>query len=442
MYWGKNNVASQSNGSSVFTIGNGFVGVWHLNDVNITTGYGDATANNLNATGNNMAVTDTATAVIAKGQTFNGSNKYLSIPSGINLVNRRITLSAWAERTNTSAGQWIISQGTGASNSCLQFDFNASNYFSLGFFNNDLASSATNTTTTWHYWAATFDTTGKAQSLYLDGGLNNSRTSTAYYGGSGELDIGRYLPSTNGYFNGYLNEVRVEDTVRSADWIKLCYNNQLSGSTITSSDSADAFRPLTITRYNGGADSIRVSTTRWAINFNGIKGGGGIKFLAKDFTQANQLDTGLFCVRFNGHESDTGAGSLSMLDSSPVFTRIRQVKSVAGQPFTIDYTVLGSGKAYARVTTYTTSTVGTGLEFRIKNASTTNYKNIQYGATPSGCQAVLRSDLTSGKYDILDGAVRFVGAGRPGEQWSKVYRHRQHILVACSQQSPDLELHD
>lgn len=111
MYWGNSGAVDSSRGTAVFDTGNGFVGVWHLSDTNKTTGYVDATINALNATGNNMAVTDTVTAVIGKGQQFNGSNKYLTVASGINLANKKLTVSAWANLASAGADGYMFSQG-------------------------------------------------------------------------------------------------------------------------------------------------------------------------------------------------------------------------------------------------------------------------------------------------------------------------------------------
>ncbi len=401
MYWGNTAASNTSNGASVFDTANGFVSVYHLNDVNVTTGYKDATANGFNATGHSMAVTDTVTSVIAKGQVFNGSSKYLSIASGINLSGKNITVSAWAKLGASGLNQWIASQGTAANDNCLQFNYTSGNTFSFGFWNDDLPTAGTYTSTaTWYNWVATYNASTKAQILYLNGAQNITRNATASFAGSGEFDIARYLPNANGYFNGTVNELRVEDTVRSADWIKLCYGNQVTGSTITTLDSSDAYRPLSIKRYNGGADSIYIGTTRWAIKF-AKNAGGGIKFLAQDSASANQLDKNMFYLLNNGSESDTGTGTITMLDSSIVFARVRQSKTMAGQPWTIDYTVLGSGKLFARVTTYAAAAVSGGLEFRIANNATANYDNIQYGPTAAACQAVMHVDSGSRKYDLL-----------------------------------------
>ncbi len=236
MYWGNSGASSRSNGQAVFDTAHGFVAVWHLNDVNKTTGYGDATYDQLSATGNNMAVTDTASAMIAKGQTFNGSNKYLSIPSGINLAGKSLTVSAWAKRSTTGVAQWILSQGKAATDSCVQLNFTAGDVFQLGLYNDDVQMPSANASTGWHYYAGRLNDVNANEAVFFDGLQGNSKTAAKLFGGSGEFDIGRLVATSNGNFYGCLNEVRVEDTLRPKNWILLCYQNQCANQTLLDYD--------------------------------------------------------------------------------------------------------------------------------------------------------------------------------------------------------------
>jgi hypothetical protein len=77
---------------------------------------------------------------------------------------------------------------------------------------------------------------GNAQFLYLDGVLVNSNISTGYPNAikdtGNDVAIGRYLQyvteSNQGFafFKGAIDEVRISNVSRSADWIKLEYMNQ------------------------------------------------------------------------------------------------------------------------------------------------------------------------------------------------------------------------
>jgi hypothetical protein len=179
----------------------------------------------------------------------------------------------------------------------------------------------------------------------------------------------------------------------------------------TSPDSADAFRPLVISRNTTGStiDSISVSAAgRWAIRFAANKGG-GLKFLARNFASTNQLDTNLFTILYNGASCDAATGTLSLVDSDVVHARITQQVTISSQPFTVDYNVLGSGKLYARVSTYAASNLSAApLEFRIahNHAGSAHIDTVLYGTTPATCSGFLHVDSTSvasgGAYDGYD----------------------------------------
>jgi len=230
---------------------------------------------------------------------------------------------------------------------------------------------------------------GKAQSLYLDGAPNNSRTSTAYYGGSGELDIGRYLPSTNGYFNGYLNEVRVEEY------------GAIGGLDKTLLQQPDASFVDIALRQFGRFPSAFHQAVQWRRRLNlriqypvghqiqWHKGRRRHQVPGPDTVIGhNQLDTGLFCVRYNGHESDTGAGTISML------TAVRFSRASAGEKrgrpaiYNRLYRARPQEGCTPRVTTLGTATTAStaGLAFRIKNASTTHYRTSSTGQRRQGAR--------------------------------------------------------
>jgi hypothetical protein len=77
---------------------------------------------------------------------------------------------------------------------------------------------------------------GSSQYLYVDGVcVDSSKTLMGDSDGTRtdtfNIDIGRKLQpdgSANLHFSGGIDEVRICTTARSADWIKLSYNNQCS----------------------------------------------------------------------------------------------------------------------------------------------------------------------------------------------------------------------
>ena len=230
MYWGKSNVVSRSRGSPVFDTSNGYIGVWHLN----TAGTGkrpDATFFNDSALSKGSS--NTTDGLIGGCDTFASVNKtYDMVASGISLANRSFTLMAWSRLVESSpaANKIILSQGVAVPDSGLHFGYIASTgKYSLRFYNDDINQATPFTGgTKWHFIAGTYNASDKRQVLYVDGFLDNFKAADKNYVGTGPLGIGATVWKTgiNDYFDGDLDEVVVADTVRSPDWIKLCYLTQ------------------------------------------------------------------------------------------------------------------------------------------------------------------------------------------------------------------------
>jgi hypothetical protein len=230
MYWGKDSAASRSKGGSVFDTLNGFMGVWHLN----TAGTGkrpDATFFDDSALSKGSS--NTTAGIIGGCDTFASVNKtYDMVTGGKNLANRSFTLMAWSRLAESApAGNKIIlSQGVGVADSGLHFGYIASiGKYSLRFFNDDVNQITPFTGgTKWHFITGSYNASDKKQALYIDGALDNFKAADKNYIGTGALGIGALVwkTMTGDYFDGTIDEVVIADTVRSPDWIKLCYLTQ------------------------------------------------------------------------------------------------------------------------------------------------------------------------------------------------------------------------
>lgn len=87
----------------------------------------------------------------------------------------------------------------------------------------------------WHHLVATINgTTGK---IYKNGIEAVSGTVNAAVDASSTIQMGRFNNSY--FFNGSLDEVRISNAVRSADWIKTEYNNQSDPSSFISVSSEE-----------------------------------------------------------------------------------------------------------------------------------------------------------------------------------------------------------
>ncbi|MHC5039837.1 MAG: DUF2341 domain-containing protein [Planctomycetota bacterium] len=79
----------------------------------------------------------------------------------------------------------------------------------------------------WHHVVGVFD--GSSITLYVNGALDSTTASAVAPASTPDnLSIGKRTNGWGGYspFLGILDEVRISNTARSADWVETCYNNQ------------------------------------------------------------------------------------------------------------------------------------------------------------------------------------------------------------------------
>jgi PKD repeat protein len=240
LYWGNSSAADSSNGAAVFNGTNNFSGVYHLaeNDksgVGTAGYYKDATGKNhgYDSIGSN---TDN-TGYIGRGHKFGRRD---AIPVGSwNPSNEKLTLSAWVKwsgdttywqaiiaKRNKSGVYWELNYSSNAKpkgitvyNGTVEYGFGS--MFSAN---------------SWHHVAlASKNGVTNETFLYVDG--VKVGTQTAYWGSQTSADIiigntdayrsGVDGPDSGGtYWRGYLDEVRVEKTAHSEEWINVCYQNQ------------------------------------------------------------------------------------------------------------------------------------------------------------------------------------------------------------------------
>jgi hypothetical protein len=229
MFWGNSDVASASNGATVFDTAAGFKAVYHLNNAN------DATYDKYNGT--NYGATDTA-GMIGGAQEFHG-NDSIVIPSRMGMPST-VTLSAWAKlEMADSGGAEVVSISDAV---LIRMDnvgngpgLKGSFHYTAAFLDFYYTSAGINLARTgWHYLTYVFDSANSVQTLYLDGAeiavsnyatpIYYSTTGKSTYIGTHGNDWGYKSPDFD--FTGALDEIRVCRIARSQNWIKLCYMNQ------------------------------------------------------------------------------------------------------------------------------------------------------------------------------------------------------------------------
>jgi hypothetical protein len=150
---------------------------------------------------------------------FDGGNDYVNAGSNINLANESFTIEFWSTRNSSGTFDLIFALGTFSTNNNLHIGYRDTNSFTIGFGGNDLNTSTTYGSESWHHWAVTFDANTKKRIIYRDGNLIASDTSSSNFVGSGDLSIGKYITNEH-YHDGSVDELRVWNVARTQSEIR------------------------------------------------------------------------------------------------------------------------------------------------------------------------------------------------------------------------------
>ena len=225
IWWGKSGESTPSAPARAATWSSGFGGVWHLNQ---SLGFQtDSSPNALAAT--STALTDGSTAVIPKSATLDGSTSTVTIPNAAALNPSFISVEAWVKTSSTGLCSILSKDNSGLTKRVWQFRVNAGKVEFIPFnatTNASVASTAVVNDGQFHHVFGTWD--GSTVRVYVDGVQSGS---TAFAGSlrsgmSNAAYIGRMETTTANYFPGTIDEVRLSQSARSANWIKASYDNQ------------------------------------------------------------------------------------------------------------------------------------------------------------------------------------------------------------------------
>jgi hypothetical protein len=239
----------------VFSLGAGssFAGVWHLAE-------GDGAVKKDSTVNKNNSSVHTTTiftgtpilgpSAVGPSQQFNGSTYIQFDDTAVNngdaldgTASGGLTVSAWVKPANGNFGtlQSIIAkQASTFVNDGYQLLTQTSTenitYRAYSSYNLNDALAAGTIQTDWYYFAAYLNSSTNSGYLYFNGVDTGASVSGTPHVVANEtpVTLGRQLDGTYP-FTGYMDEVRVENTHRGADWIKLCYENQRPNQTLVSS---------------------------------------------------------------------------------------------------------------------------------------------------------------------------------------------------------------
>ncbi len=224
VFWGKADAKSESNGAAVFNEANGFASVLHL-DAELKDAVGSLTLKDAGSTDAAGVVGKARHFVAGKG--INCGEHITNFPFG----DMAFTSEAWfrGEKAPSAILWWgryatRLNGKTGDGNEVV-LSISSPPKLSWGSDGPGGASSDKPLNLgEWHHVAATY-ADGVSQ-LFVDGQLEGTRTHKAAM--SVVKDIGMVVGGLRGSyeFAGDIDEVRVSRVARSADWVRLTFENQ------------------------------------------------------------------------------------------------------------------------------------------------------------------------------------------------------------------------
>ncbi len=257
MYWGKSGVAAESNGSNVFNSANGYVSVMHLNET-VADSVGTLTPTNIG--------TSVTNSLIGKGRTFvagNGVNcgdNLTSLPSG----NVAHSTGVWFR--SSSSGFDIFDWGREDQGKKVQIRLVSPPQIHIDGNFAGVNSNTVLSTSQWHYVVNTYSS-GTSR-IYIDGQLDASSGANVDIVPPSIMRLGGWY--NNYRFVGEMDEARLSKVARSANWIKMEFENQKAQQTLVGhlvqAGTTLAVTPTsatllegastTLTSQAGGADKV------------------------------------------------------------------------------------------------------------------------------------------------------------------------------------------
>jgi len=195
------------------------VGLWHMNN-----DWNDSSGNGYNGTGNGGVTFTTNAKLGSHAGSFAGDNDYVQITSSA-LISKldQSTIEAWV---NPSAiGSEMTVYGEDTDGIIFRIRISTAGKATFGIHTGsawvNLDSQTILTTNTWYHIAGVFSKSGGMQ-VYVNGVLENFDPNTTVNSGIiTNVQIGRYTNGGGGgYFNGYIDEVRISNIARTAEEIK------------------------------------------------------------------------------------------------------------------------------------------------------------------------------------------------------------------------------
>jgi len=244
MNWGMPEASNLSSGAVVFDTALGFRGVWHFNE-DPSAGIDavkDRTVNGLHGSASStMTSSNVVSGVAGNALMFNGVSD--SIEAGL-LQLTNYTLSCWVKMeqgndlnwrfifTEQSYTLWYDTRWSGFRAEHFTY-IAAINEWQWRGINQDSEEPQLNMSAkldVWYHIAATWD--GDRVRLFVNGEVVDSTVNFIGHPSFISREPLLFGGRNEEFFKGTMDEVRIERTARSAEWIKLCYETQRIGAAV------------------------------------------------------------------------------------------------------------------------------------------------------------------------------------------------------------------
>jgi hypothetical protein len=259
IYYGNPNAENQENPETVWD--SNFAGVWHLNedpasfppqiqDSTITTSDG--------TTYGSMTTSDQVNGIIGDSLNFDGSNDYVNFGNPLELqITGAITVETWFHTDFVGNDYVIAKMGNGGQRGWdISFDDDPGispdgwvmfRYSVDGTVVKNVGYERVNVSQ-WYHVVGVFNPSTYAR-FYLNGQMVDEDTNSipsSQFDPSVSVRFATRADNT-GYFDGFLDEVRISNVVRSTSWIETEYNNQYDPSSFYSVSSEEKNTKVGIT---------------------------------------------------------------------------------------------------------------------------------------------------------------------------------------------------
>jgi len=266
MYYGNSSCPSQQDVENTWNTN--YKGVWHM-DYN----WDDSTAGNSDGTAYNGAVFTSGGKIGDAGSFSNDGNDYVDVGAATSYAGGPASVETWMYSRGPALYDKIFSKVGG-----FYVDYSTSGprwRFMCYKTDDTLVYAGGNNSVVnnqWNHFVVTWDgTTSSGFNFYLNGSLLGKTTfsnSAGAYSEFGNMYIANDNPATVGFY-GELDEMRISNTARDANWVATSFNNQNSPSTFyqvgveVEGDIVPPVNPNVFAGYNTAGKTATLTSEHW-----------------------------------------------------------------------------------------------------------------------------------------------------------------------------------